>query len=175
MSKLHNVPAALAAAAAPSKSAEPVLRVVMYRRGATDEGTKQYSLDAQAQLLRPYITNHPDWVEAGDYVERATAKDVKGRPQLQQLLRDAAAGKFDLVLVAGVDRWSRNLADLLKTVAFLGEHNVAFHSATEPFDTTNPMCKKSLQILGMFAELESGLIIDRIARVNASKISGTCR
>ena len=151
MSKLRNVPAALAAAAAPSKSAEPVrrvvrscrvahgpvLRVVMYRRGATDEGNKRYSLDAQAQLLRPYITSHPDWVTAGDYVERATGKDVKGRPQLQRLLTDAASGKFDLVLVANIDRWSRNPADLLKTVAFLSEHNVTLRSATEPCDTNH--------------------------------------
>ena len=158
MSKLRNVPAALAAAAAPSKSAEPVrrvvrscrvahgpvLRVVMYRRGATDEGNKRYSLDAQAQLLRPYITSHPDWVTAGDYVERATGKDVRGRPQLQRLLTDAASGKFDLVLVAGFDRWSRNPADLLNTVTCLSDHTVAFHSATEHFHTTNPVGKMTL-------------------------------
>lgn len=81
---------------------------------------------------------------AGDYVERASAKDNTSRPQLQQLLHDAAAGKFDLVLVARIDRWSRNLADLLDTIAFLGEHGVAFHSVTERFHTTNPKGKMTL-------------------------------
>jgi site-specific DNA recombinase len=119
----------------------------------------------------PYIDSHPGWVEVGNYVERASAKDVTGRPQLQQLLNDAAAGKFDLVLVARIDRWSRNLADLLDTVSFLEKHGVAFHSATEHFDTTSPMGKMILSMLGMFAEFERAMIIDRIIRGNAAKIS----
>lgn len=154
MSELPNVPAPVAAAAAAaSNSAEPVLRVAQYcrvaldpdllvatyRRASTDEGNRPYILDAQKRRLRPFIASHPDWVEAGDYVERASAKDNTSRPQRQQLLRDAASGKFDLVLVTSIDRWSRNLADLLDTIAFLGEHGVAFHSVTERFHTTNPM------------------------------------
>ena len=148
MSGLRNVPAAMAAAAeAAATSAEPgleTIRVARYRRASTDEGNQPYSLDAQELRLVPYIGSHPGWVEAGDYVERASAKDVDGRPQLQQLLRDAAAGKFDLVLVARIDRWSRNLADLLNTVICLSDHTVAFHSATEHFHTTNPVGKMTL-------------------------------
>ena len=157
MSELRNVPAAVAVAAADSKSAEPVLRVVRYcrvahepelrvatyRRASPDEGNQRYSLDAQERRLRPYIASHPGW-GAGDYVERASAKDNTSRPQLQQLLQDAAAGKFDLVLVANIDRWSRNLADLLDTIAFLGEHGVAFHSVTAHFHPTNPKGKMTL-------------------------------
>ena len=179
MSGLRNVPAAMAAAAeAAATSAEPgleTIRVARYRRASTDEGNQPYSLDAQELRLVPYIGSHPGWVEAGDYVERASAKDVIGRPQLQQLLHDAAAGKFDLVLVARIDRWSRNPADLLKTVTCLSEHNVALRSATEPCDTSNRDGQDARAKMGIFAELERGLIIDRIARGNASKISRACR
>ena len=174
MSGLRTVPAAAAAAAAASKAATPVLktiRVATYPRASTDEANQPYSLDAQERLLTAYIASHPGWVKAGDYVERASAKDVIGRPQLQQLLSDAASRKFDLVLVARIDRWSRNLADLLWTVEFLGEHNVAFQSATEPFDTSTPMGKMPLQILGIFAEFERGMIIDRITKGNAAKVA----
>lgn len=177
MSRRHNVPAAVAAAAVAASaatSAESVfetVRVARYRRASTDEANQPYSLDAQEQRLVPYIASHPGWVATGDYVERASAKDVAGRPQLQLLLRDAAAGKFDLLLVARIDRWSRNLADLLDTVSFLGEHKVAFHSATEHFDTTSPMGKMTMQMLGMFAEFERGLTIDRIIRGNDAKIA----
>jgi site-specific DNA recombinase len=175
MSGLRNVPAAMAAAAeAAAASAEPgqeTIRVARYRRASTDEANQPYSLDAQDLRLVPYIASHPGWVEAGDYVERASAKDVIGRPQLQKLLHDAVAGKFDLVLVARIDRWSRNQADLLDTVSFLEKHGIAFHSATEHFDTTSPMGKMSLSMLGMFAEFERSMIIDRIIRGNAAKIS----
>jgi site-specific DNA recombinase len=128
---------------APSESAEPVLRVFLYRRvnQDPDEVHQPYSLDAELQALWACIPSHPGWVEAGDYLERATAEYLKGRPQLQLLLRDTASGKFDLVLVASFDRWSRNLADLLNTVTCLSDHTVAFRAATEHFHPTNRVGK----------------------------------
>ena len=87
-------------------SGTPTVRVALYRRASTDEANQPYSLDAQEQRLRPYAASHPGWQVVGDYVERASAKDVEGRPQLKALLKAAAAGEFDLVLVARIDRWS---------------------------------------------------------------------
>lgn len=147
------------------------IRVALYRRASTDEGNQPYSLEAQDQRLRPYVASQPGWVVAADYVERASGKDIDGRPELKRLLRDAAAGKFDLVLVARIDRWSRSLIDLLDTVEHLASHGVAFHSATEHFDTNTPLGKLLLQMLGMFAEFERSMIIDRIQRGNAAKIA----
>jgi site-specific DNA recombinase len=153
-------------------SAPQAVRVALYRRASTDdEGNQPFSLDAQLQRLQPYVPSHPGWAIVEDYVERASAKDIDGRPQLKRLLKDATTGRFDLVLVARIDRWSRSLVDLLDTVAYLDTNAVAFHSATEHFDTTTPMGKLLLQMLGMFAEFERSLIIDRIVRGNAAKIA----
>jgi site-specific DNA recombinase len=146
------------------------VRVATYRRASTDEGNQPYSLDAQAQRLSPYIASQPGWEQAADYVERASGKDVDGRTELKRLLVDAAAGKFDVVLVARIDRWSRSLIDLLDTVEHLANHGVGFHSATEHFDTSTPLGKLLLQMLGMFAEFERSMIIDRIQRGNDAKI-----
>ena len=132
-------------------SGTPTVRVALYRRASTDEANQPYSLDAQEQRLRPYAASHPGWQVVGDYVERASAKDIEGRPQLKALLKAAAAGEFDLVLVARIDRWSRSLGDLLYTVDDLAAAGVAFHSATEHFDTATPMGKLTLQMLGIFA------------------------
>lgn len=151
--------------------APPAVRVVTYRRASTDEGNQPYSLDAQEQRLAAYIASQPDWTRTADYVERASGKDIDGRPQLRKLLKDAGAGRFDVVLVVRVDRWSRSLVDLLDTVATLDRHGVAFHSATEHFDTGTPMGKLLLQMLGMFAEFERSMIIDRIERGNAAKLA----
>jgi site-specific DNA recombinase len=151
--------------------AERELRVAWYRRASTDEANQPYSLDAQEQRLSAYTQAQPGWTFVGDYVERASAKDVEGRPQLQRLLDDAAADKFDLVLVARLDRWSRNLVDCLDTVDFLTEHGVAFHSASEHFDTSTPTGVLLLQMLGMFAQFERATIIDRIQKGNAAKLA----
>ncbi|MFC6286665.1 recombinase family protein [Nocardioides sp. GCM10027113] len=149
----------------------PTVRVALYRRASTDEGNQPFSLDAQEQRLLPYVASQPGWTVVGDYVERASAKDVDGRPELQRLLADAERGRFDLVLVARIDRWSRSLIDLLDTVDHLAGHGVGFHSATEHFDTATPLGTLLLQMLGMFAQFERSMIIDRIQRGNAAKIA----
>lgn len=149
----------------------PRVRVALYRRASTDEANQPYSLDAQEERLRRYVDAHPEWTVVADFVERASAKDVSGRPQLLDLLDQAADGAFDRVVVARIDRWSRSLMDLLDTVNRLDQVGVGFHSATEEFDTASPMGRLTMQMLGVFAEFERSLIIDRIRRGNAAKIA----
>lgn len=163
--KRENTPPALFGA-----GADRHLRVAWYRRASTDEGNQPFSLEAQEARLGAYTAAQPGWEFVTDYVERASGKDVEGRPELQRLLRDATNGAFDLVLVARLDRWSRDLVDCLDTVDHLTEHNVAFHSASEHFDTSTPTGVLMLQILGMFAQFERASIIDRVRRGNRAKL-----
>jgi site-specific DNA recombinase len=81
---------------------------------------------------------------------------------LQQLLADAMAKRFELVLVHKIDRFSRNLKDLLMLVDELSSYGVAFKSATEPFDTTTSAGKLMFQHLGSFAEFERNRIAERV-------------
>lgn len=147
------------------------VRVALYRRASTDEGNQPYSLDAQDARLRAHVAGQDTWTVVEDYVERASGKDVAGRSELQRLLADAAAGRFDMVVVARIDRWSRSLVHLLDTVAHLDAAGVGFCSATEHFETSSPIGRLMLQMLGMFAEFERSLIIDRIVRGNAAKVA----
>ncbi|HDK41917.1 MAG TPA: recombinase family protein [Candidatus Pacearchaeota archaeon] len=64
------------------------------------------------------------------------------RPALKELLKDAEQKKFDLVLVHKIDRFSRNLKDLLTLVDELSSYGIGFKSATEPFDTTTSAGKQ---------------------------------
>ena len=74
------------------------------------------------------------------------------REALQRSLKNAKDKKFDLVLVYKIDRFSRNLKDLLNLVDELSSHGVGFKSATEPFDSTTSAGKLMFQQLGSFAE-----------------------
>jgi site-specific DNA recombinase len=145
--------------------------VATYRRASTDEANQPFSLEVQDAKLNAYITSQDGMVRAADYEERASGKDIEGRPQLLRLLEDAAAGKFDVVLVYKVDRWSRRLADLLGTLDLLDRHGVSFVSATEPIDTSTNMGRMILQILGSFAEFERGLIVERVTRGIEAKLA----
>jgi site-specific DNA recombinase len=69
---------------------------------------------------------------------------------------------FDTLLVYRVDRFSRSLRDLTVLLDDLAEAQVAFRSATEPFDTSTPVGRMLVQMLGVFAEFERETIIDRV-------------
>lgn len=64
---------------------------------------------AQARVVRPYMV---DGSEIREYDARGeSAKHGANRPVFQQLLADARAGKIGIVIVAFVDRASRNWED----------------------------------------------------------------
>jgi site-specific DNA recombinase len=69
---------------------------------------------------------------------------------------------IDVLLVYRVDRFSRNLRDMVTLLDELDEAGVVCRSATEPFDTSTPMGRMLVQMLGMFAQFERDTIIDRV-------------
>jgi len=69
---------------------------------------------------------------------------------------------IDVLLVMRVDRFSRNLRDIVTLLDELDQAGVVFRSATEPFDTSTPMGRMLVQMLGMFAQFERDLIIERV-------------
>ncbi|MDO9494309.1 MAG: recombinase family protein [Nocardioides sp.] len=145
-------------------------RVATYKRASTDEGNQPYSLEAQQMRIDAFLLGRPEWTVVAEYEERASAKDIEGRPQMLRLLDDAARDKFDIVLVARLDRWSRSLIDVLDTVEELDEVDVSLASCTEQFDTRTAVGRLLLSLLGTFAEFERATIIDRIERGNRAKL-----
>jgi DNA invertase Pin-like site-specific DNA recombinase len=88
------------------------------------------------------------------------------RPQLQKLLRAVTQG--DVVLVAAVDRLSRDTTDLLVIARDLERVGAGLRSIAEPLiDTTSDFKELILAIFGIAAKLERRRIIDRTARGRA--------
>ena len=87
------------------------------------------------------------------------------RPGLNQLLADAAAGKFDCVLVWKLDRFGRSLVDCLNNIQALERAKVRFISITQNLDTSHadPAGRFLLHVLGAAAEFERSLIKERVA------------
>ena len=119
----------------------PTVRVATYRRASTDETNQPFTLEAQDASLQHHIASQPGWTRVADYVERASGKDIDGRPELQKLLTAAARGEFDVVLVMKLDRWSRRLVDAMLSwsvgnAAPVGAANVNVETpAVSPFDS----------------------------------------
>ncbi|MDT4995540.1 MAG: site-specific recombinase [Actinoplanes sp.] len=137
-------------------------RVALYLRRSTDEDNQPYSLEAQETKLRAFVESQPgNWQIVKIYSDDASGATTD-REDLQKMLRAARAGLFDTLLVYRVDRFSRRLRDLVALLDELTDADVAFRSATEPFDTSTPVGRMLVQMLGVFAEFEREVIIDRV-------------
>ena len=137
------------------------MRVATYTRISTDEDHQPYSLEAQAERLGAYVKSQEDWELTRRFSDQASGASTE-RPGLQRALAEARAGRFDLLLVYRVDRFSRSVRGLAQLLEDLDAAGVAFRSATEPFDTTSAAGRMMVQMLGVFAEFERATIVDRV-------------
>jgi site-specific DNA recombinase len=146
-------------------------RIAIYVRRSTDDEHQPFSIDAQLTALTSYVSSQPGWVLVGEPFSDDASGATTDRPDLQRALRAARAGRFDVLLVYRVDRFSRRLSDLLDLLTELDDANVAFCSATEPFDTSTSIGRMLVQLLGVFAEFERETIIDRVINGMTTKAS----
>ena len=137
------------------------MKVAIYTRVSTEDQAKEgYSIEVQ----REYLLDHAN--RLGWQVYKIYTDDQSGyvldRPGLKEMLQDARAKKFELIITYKLDRFSRKLKDLLNIVDELEGYGVAYKSATEPFDTTTSAGKLMFQQLGSFAEFERNRIKERV-------------
>ena len=90
--------------------------------------------------------------------------------------QDARLRKFEAVLVWKLDRWGRSVAHCVRSIQELVSLGVRFLSPTESIDTgaDSPMSKFLMHLFAAFAEMERGIIRERVqAGVRAAKARGT--
>src|SRR5262249_25112751 len=103
--------------------------------------------------------------EIVDPYEAAALPGKMGRdkpPAFERLLRDAIRRKFDIVAVWAVDRLGRSLKDLVNTLHELQATNVDLFVNKQAIDTTTPTGKAFYGMLGVFAEFERDMIVERV-------------
>ena len=137
------------------------VRCAIYTRKSSEEGLDQEfnSLQAQREACEAFITSqrHEGWVclRTG-YDDGGFSGATMGRPALQQLLADIAAGRVDTIVVYKIDRLTRSLADFAKIVEILDARGASFVSVTQQFNTTTSMGRLTLNVLLSFAQFARG-------------------
>lgn len=137
------------------------MRIATYSRISTDEETQPYSLEAQAERLRAYAQSQDGWRIVRRFTDQMSGATLE-RPGLERALAEAAAKRFDLLLVYRVDRLSRSVRGLAQILEALDDAGMLFRSATEPFDTSSSAGRMMVQMLGVFAEFERATIVERV-------------
>ena len=154
----------------------PLVRCAVYTRKSTEEGLEQEfnSLDAQREAGEAYVRSQAGlgWALLPErYDDGGFTGGNMDRPALQRLKADIQAGKVDCVIVYKVDRLSRSLLDFARLMETFEQHQVAFVSVTQLFNTASSMGRLILNVLLSFAQFEREIIAER----TRDKIAATRR
>ena len=107
-----------------------------------------------------------------EYTDRISGAKAR-RPGLDDLMRDARRGRFDVVLVWASDRIARSVKHFLEVLDELNRLNIEFVSFREQIDTGGPLGRAIVIIIGAIAELERNLIIERVrAGMRRARLEG---
>jgi site-specific DNA recombinase len=142
------------------------VRCAIYTRKSTEDGLDQdfNSLDAQREAAEAYIHSqaHAGWSALpARYDDGGYSGSNLDRPALQRLVADIEAGQIDCVLTHRVDRLSRSLLDFARLMETFEQHEVAFVSVTQHFNSGTSMGRLVLNVLLSFAQFERELIAER--------------
>ena len=107
-----------------------------------------------------------------EYTDKISGAKAR-RPGLDQLLTDARRRKFDVVLVWSFDRIARSVRHFLEVLDELNHLEIEFISFRENIDTSGPLGRAMIVIIGAIAELERNLIIERVrAGMRRARLEG---
>ena len=122
------------------------MRAVIYARYSS-ENQRDASIEDQVELGRRYIERQ-GWTLVNTYADRALSGGSRMRPGFLQMLADAEAGRFEVVVCESVDRLGRKLsdvADLFDRLTFKGVELFAVN--------TGPITQMHVGIMGTMAQM----------------------
>ena len=136
-----------------------MMHVTLYARVSTSD--KDQDPETQLMALRDYCRAN-NWEVLGEYVDRASARDLAHRTAWRELLDDCAKRRCKVVVVFKLDRAFRSVRDMHNTLAIWELLGIEFRSLREQFDTRSAVGRLLLNMLAAVAEFELEMIRERV-------------
>lgn len=135
------------------------MRVALYLRVSTDGQTTD---NQRLELER--VAAQRGWEIVGTYDDNGIsgAKGREHRKEFDRLLKDAMRRKFDMVAAWSVDRLGRSLRDLVDFLSEIHAAAVELYLHTQGLDTSTAAGRALFGMLGVFAEFERSMIVERV-------------
>ncbi len=146
-------------------------RVALYLRVSTDDQT----VANQQRELETVVQRH-GWTVVGVFSDEGISgtHGRDKRPALDRLLQGVTRRDFDIVAAWSVDRLGRSLRHLLDFLGELKASGVDLYLHQQGVDTRTPAGRALFQMLGVFAEFERAIIVERInAGLRRARAMGT--
>ena len=140
-----------------------MMRVASYCRVSTDQEDQVNSFESQQRYFQEYIAANPDWELYAIYADEGiSGTSTKRRTQFHQMIHDAHAGKFQLILTKEVSRFSRNIVDTLSYTRELKRIGVAVEFVTDHINPMDSDGELRLSIMATLAQDESRRTSNRV-------------
>lgn len=150
-----------------------VIRCAKYGRCSSDEQKKNgYTISDQLSLMDDFITEY-ELAGAGEYVDEGISAtlEISKRKALAQLIKDAKAGKFDIVIFKCIDRFFRNVGEYYECQKQLRKAGVTWISIEESdLDPEDDDAGFKINIYLTMAEYEAKKTSKRIRFNNKMRI-----
>ena len=149
------------------------VRIAKYGRCSTDEqGKNGYTIKDQLDYIEIFAKEN-DLIVAEEYVDEGISAtlEIDKRKALAQLIEDAKAGKFDVIVVKCLDRFFRNVGEYYATQKQLQKAGVTWLSIEESdLDPEDVDAAFKINIYLSMAEYEAQKTSKRILFNNKMRI-----
>ena len=130
-----------------------------YCRVSTKSDTQDGSFEVQCEYYRKLISSDPSLKLVGIYGDHGVSgRYMRGRKELNRLIKDCEKGKVKLILTKSISRFARNMMECVQTIRHLKELGVVVRFEKEGIDTETMGGELMLGILATIAQEESNSI-----------------
>ena len=138
-------------------------RMVFYGRVSSEHESQLSALENQLQWYDDQAKYHPNWIVVRKYIDRGiTGTQAKKRPAFLEMIEDAKAGKFDLIVTREVCRFARNTVDTLVHTRELKSIGVEVFFVEDNIWTMDGDGELRLTIMATLAQEESRKTSERV-------------
>lgn len=133
-------------------------KVAVYARVSTDDPRQTSSYELQKNYYEDYISRFPNWELVHIYADEGiSGTSLRHRDSFNQMVKDCASGKIDMIITKSVSRFARNIMDCIGTVNKLKQltPSVGVLFENEQIFTLNPQSEMSLSFIAAMAQEES--------------------
>ncbi len=139
------------------------LRVTYYARVSSESDEQLNSLGNQVGYYEDYIRRNAAWQFVPGYVDEGLSGiSTKRRENFNRMIRDAAAGKFDLVITKEISRFARNTLDSIRYTRQLLSDGVGVFFQNDNINTFDEDAELRLSIMSSIAQDELRKLSSRV-------------
>ena len=139
------------------------MRVTFYARVSSEKDEQLNSLDNQISYYRDFIKKNANWEFIDGYIDEGLSGiSTKKRENFNNMISDAKAGLFDLVITKEITRFARNTLDSIKYTRDLISYGVGVFFQNDNINTLDEDSELRLTLMSGIAQDELRKLSSRI-------------